>query len=104
MSSREMRAGCVEMTVAMLISGTVGWLVVSSQQTPLNVVFIRCVFGAATLFVICAFKGMLRKSLFSWRMLGLVALGSATIVGNWVLLFAAYSRASISMADRKSVV
>ena len=64
MSSREMRVGCVEMSVAMLISGTVGWLVVSSQQTPLNVVFIRCVFGAATLFVICAFKGMLRKNLF----------------------------------------
>lgn len=98
MSSREMRVGCVEMSVAMLISGTVGWLVVSSQQTPLNVVFIRCVFGAATLLVICALKGMLRKNLFSWRMLGLVALGSVTIVGNWVLLFAAYSRASISMA------
>ena len=98
MSSRETRIGCVEMSVAMLMSGTIGWLVVSSQQTPLNVVFIRCVFGAATLLAICALKGMLRRSLFTWRMLGLVALGSAAIVGNWVLLFAAYSRASISMA------
>jgi drug/metabolite transporter (DMT)-like permease len=98
MSSRETRIGCVEMSVAMLMSGTIGWLVVSSQQTPLNVVFIRCVFGAATLLAICALKGMLRRSLFTWRMLGLVALGSAAIVGNWALLFAAYSRASISMA------
>jgi drug/metabolite transporter (DMT)-like permease len=82
----------------MLMSGTIGWLVVSSGQTPFNVVFFRCVFGGATLLVVCAALGMLRRQLFSWRMLLLVGAGSVAIVGNWVLLFAAYSRASISMA------
>src|SRR6476469_4154531 len=97
-NARGHRRGAIEMTLAMLMSGTIGWLVVSSGQTPFNVVFFRCVFGGATLLVVCAALGMLRRQLFSWRMLLLVGAGSVAIVGNWVLLFAAYSRASISMA------
>ena len=103
MASNEMRGsatsrGAAEMTVAMLMSGTIGWLVVSSQQSAFNVVFFRCVFGGATLALVCAALGLFRRDLFSWRMLGLAALGGVAIVVNWVLLFAAYSRASISMA------
>jgi len=84
--------------MAMLMSGTIGWLVVSSQQGPFNVVFFRCIFGGATLALVCAVLGLFRRQLFSWKMLGLALLGGAAIVVNWVLLFAAYSRASISMA------
>jgi drug/metabolite transporter (DMT)-like permease len=80
------------------MSGTIGWLVVSSQQSPFNVVFFRCIFGAATLALVCGVLGLFRRKLFSWKMLGLALLGGAAIVINWVLLFAAYSRASISMA------
>jgi drug/metabolite transporter (DMT)-like permease len=97
-NARERRRGALEMSLAMLMSGTIGWLVVSSGQTPLNVVFFRCVFGGAILFAVCAMLGFLNRRYFSWRTLGLVALGSVAIVGNWLLLFAAYSRASISMA------
>lgn len=98
MHTSETRRGAIEMITAMLMSGTIGWLVVSSGQTPMNVVFFRCVFGGATLLAVCAALGMLRRHYFSPRMLALVALGSVAIVGNWLLLFAAYSRASISMA------
>jgi drug/metabolite transporter (DMT)-like permease len=98
MASGEIRHGAAEMTVAMLMSGAIGWLVVSSRQSSENVVFFRCVFGSATLAIVCAALGLFRRALFSWRMLGLTALGSAAIVANWILLFAAYSRASISMA------
>jgi drug/metabolite transporter (DMT)-like permease len=86
------------MSIAMLMSGTIGWLVVSSQQSPFNVVFFRCIFGGATLALVCAVLGLFRRKLFSWKMFGLALLGGAAIVVNWVLLFAAYSRASISMA------
>jgi drug/metabolite transporter (DMT)-like permease len=82
----------------MMMSGTIGWLVVSSQQPSQNVVFFRCLFGGVALALACAALGLLQRSLFSWRMIGLATLGSAAIVVNWVLLFAAYSRASISMA------
>jgi drug/metabolite transporter (DMT)-like permease len=98
MATNEVKRGAAEMSVAMLMSGTIGWLVVSSQQSAFNVVFFRCVFGGATLMLVCAALGLFRRSLFSRRTLGLAALGGAAIVGNWVLLFAAYSRASISMA------
>jgi drug/metabolite transporter (DMT)-like permease len=98
MNTNETRRGAIEMSLAMLMSGTIGWLVVSSGQTPFNVVFFRCVFGGATLLAVCAVLGMLRRQFFSWRMLMLVALSGIAIVGNWLLLFAAYSRASISLA------
>ncbi|MGF6858534.1 DMT family transporter [Paraburkholderia sp. CI3] len=97
-SPSDIRRGAAEMSIAMLMSGTIGWLVVSSQQSPFNVVFFRCIFGGATLALVCAVLGLFRRELFSWKMLGLALLGGAAIVVNWVLLFAAYSRASISMA------
>ncbi|TDV18540.1 DMT family transporter [Paraburkholderia caballeronis] len=98
MASSDIRRGAAEMAAAMLMSGTIGWLVVASQQAPLNIAFLRCVLGGATLAVVCAALGMLRRSRLSLRVVTLAALGGAAIVANWVLLFAAYSRASISMA------
>ncbi|WP_133649930.1 DMT family transporter [Paraburkholderia flava] len=98
MATSEIRRGAVEMSVAMLMSGTIGWLVVSSQQPVSNVVFFRCLFGAATMALVCGALGLFRRRLFSWRMAGLAALASGAIIANWALLFAAYSRASISMA------
>lgn len=92
------RRGAIEMTTAMLMSGTIGWLVVTSGQSPLNVVFVRCVLGAATLALICAWLRLIRRDALSWPVVGWAAAGGAAIVANWVLLFAAYSRASISMA------
>lgn len=39
-----LRRGSLEMTAAMLISGTIGWFVLVSGQPVLDVVFWRCVF------------------------------------------------------------
>jgi drug/metabolite transporter (DMT)-like permease len=89
--------GSVEMTSAMAISGTIGWFVLMSKQPVLDVVFWRCAFGALTLLLICAALGLLRGHL-NRRVLTLAAIGGAAIVINWLLLFASYSRASISIA------
>jgi len=94
----EIRRGAAEMIVAMLMSGTIGWLVVASRQAPINIAFLRCVLGGATLTLVCAALGLLRRKHMAPRRLALAVLGGAAIVANWVLLFAAYSRASISMA------
>ncbi|TDG05550.1 DMT family transporter [Paraburkholderia guartelaensis] len=94
----EIRRGAAEMVVAMLMSGTIGWLVVASRQAPINIAFLRCVLGGATLTLVCAALGLLRRKHLPLRTLALAVLGGAAIVANWVLLFAAYSRASISMA------
>jgi len=92
-----LRRGSLEMTGAMLISGTIGWFVLVSGQPVLDVVFWRCVFGAATLLLICAVFGFLRPGLLSRTTFLLAVLSGVAIVGNWVLLFASYSRASIAI-------
>lgn len=86
-----------EMTLAMALLGTIGWFVVESRLSAMAVVFWRCAFGAATLLTICAAFGVLRGH-FSKRTFGLAVLGGLAMVANWVLLFGAFPRASISMA------
>jgi len=92
-----LRRGSLEMIGAMLISGTIGWFVLVSGQPVLDVVFWRCVFGAVTLLLICAAMGFLRPGLLSRATFLLAVLSGVAIVGNWVLLFASYSRASIAI-------
>ncbi|MES0198743.1 DMT family transporter [Mesorhizobium sp. M0011] len=89
--------GTVEMSAAMAILGTIGWFVVLSGQPIMDVVFWRCAFGALTLLIICTALGLLRNRL-SLRIIGIAALGGVAIVVNWLLLFSAFSRASISIA------
>lgn len=92
------RRGTVEMIAAMTLSGTIGWFVVRSGQPVIDVVFWRCVFGTATMLAICATMGLLRRDVMTPRQFALAALGGAAIVANWLLLFAAFPRASISIA------
>ncbi|MGP0012012.1 DMT family transporter [Pseudomonas sp.] len=89
--------GSLEMVAAMLISGTIGWFVLVSGQPVLDVVFWRCLFGALTLLVICAVMGFLRPGILTRTTFLLAVLSGVAIVGNWVLLFASYSRASIAI-------
>ena len=92
-----LRRGSLEMVAAMLISGTIGWFVLVSGQPVLEVVFWRCVFGAGTLLVICAALGFLKPGVISGTAVLLAIASGVAIVGNWVLLFASYSRASIAI-------
>jgi drug/metabolite transporter (DMT)-like permease len=94
----DIRSGTAQMTAAMLISGTIGWFVVMSGQPVSGVVFWRCLFGAITLLVVCASLGLLRPGVISLKALVVAILGGVAIVLNWLLLFASYSHASISIA------
>ncbi len=92
------RRGSWEMVAAMLISGTIGWFVLVSGVSVIEVVFWRCVIGGLTLLLVCAVLGYLRLDLLSWARLGLAMLSGVAIVGNWLLLFESYSRASIAIS------
>jgi len=94
----EIRAGTTQMTAAMLISGTIGWFVVMSGQPVSGVVFWRCLFGAISLLAVCAVMGLLRPGVISLKSAGIAVLGGVAIVLNWLLLFASYGHASISIA------
>lgn len=95
---KDQTRGALQMTAAMTISGTIGWFVIVSGQPVVDVVFWRCAVGAITLALVCAAKNLLRRDAITPRQAALAALGGIAIVGNWLLLFAAYPRASISIA------
>jgi drug/metabolite transporter (DMT)-like permease len=91
------KTGVVQMTLAMMLSGTIGVFVTESHQSPFNVVFFRCVIGALCLAAFCFAKGYFKRSYFTPRVLGLIALGGVCIVFNWVFLFKSYRLTSISL-------
>jgi drug/metabolite transporter (DMT)-like permease len=90
--------GVVEMATAMIISGTVGWFVLETRMPAVSIVFWRCAFGAVAMLLACAGLGLLRRDAINARQAGLAALGGLALTANWVLLFAAYSHASIAVA------
>ncbi|MDK4774422.1 EamA family transporter, partial [Serratia nevei] len=55
----EIKRGSLEMTAAMLISGSIGWFVLMSGQPVVNVVFWRCAVGALVLLAVCGALGQL---------------------------------------------
>lgn len=88
----------MEMTTAMVISGTVGWFVLETRMPAASVVFWRCAFGAVAMLLACACLGLLRRDVLNARQAGMAALGGVALIANWSLLFAAYSHASIAVA------
>lgn len=92
------RRGALEMAAAMVISGTIGWMVLASGRPVAEVVFWRCLLGAATLLPVCAWLGQLRWPPMRGRQWALAVAGGVALVANWLLLFAAYARTSISVA------
>ncbi|MFE7116944.1 DMT family transporter [Streptomyces sp. NPDC057654] len=90
--------GAIQLTAAMLLSGTLGVFVVQSGASPFNVVFFRCVFGAVFLGLYCLIRGLFKNHGFTPKKLGLAALGGVFIVFNWAFLFESYQATSISVA------
>jgi len=86
------------MVGAMLISGTIGWFVLVSGMPIIEVVFWRCVIGGLTLLLVCWWLGYLRGGWLSYPILGWAMLSGVAIVGNWLLLFASYAKASIAIS------
>ncbi|MFE4591911.1 DMT family transporter [Streptomyces laurentii] len=90
--------GTIELTLAMVLSGTLGVFVVESGASPFTVVFFRCVFGAVALGAYSLARGFFTGHGLTRRTFGLAALGGVFIVFNWVFLFEAYEATSISFA------
>lgn len=94
---KDRQRGILEMVAAMLISGSIGWFVLLAGRPIFEVVFWRCLIGAAALGLLCFALGLVRQRL-SKRQIALAILGGVAIVTNWLLLFAAYEHASIAVA------
>lgn len=92
----ERTSGILEMTFAMSLIGTLGIFVVFSGQSPINVAFWRCLFGAIGLTVICLIKGAFAYKL-SLKQVLFAVLGGLALTTNWAMLFSAIGHASISL-------
>ena len=93
----QLTRGVWQMSLAMIISGSIGAFVLLSGLPVADVVFWRCLIGALTLlvFIVLSRQPFSRLTRFT---LALAVIGGAALVVNWLLLFAAYSRISIGMA------
>ncbi|MEV6243660.1 DMT family transporter [Lentzea sp. NPDC051838] len=92
------KKGVVELTIAMVLSGTIGVFVFESGAQPFTVAFWRCVFGAVALGLYCWIRGFLSDTRFTRKTFLLALLGGVFLVYNWAFLFSAYSKTSISLA------
>ncbi|MBT1726418.1 DMT family transporter [Enterobacter quasimori] len=94
---RDLQKGVGQMSLAMLISGSIGAFVLLSGLPVTEVVFWRCVIGAVTLYM---FIRLSRKpfSPLTRTTLLLAIFGGIALVVNWLLLFAAYERISIGLS------
>ncbi|HEJ8620109.1 DMT family transporter [Klebsiella michiganensis] len=94
---RDLHKGVWQMSLAMLISGSIGAFVLLSGLPVTEVVFWRCLIGAIALLI---FIRMSRKpfSPLTRITLLLAILGGIALVVNWLLLFAAYERISIGLS------
>jgi drug/metabolite transporter (DMT)-like permease len=90
--------GTLEMVIAMVLSGTIGYFVLSSGQSFWNVVFFRCLIGAISLGFIMAITRTLTFSVLTKHTILLIVLGGFALVGNWVLLFASFEHIPFSIA------
>jgi drug/metabolite transporter (DMT)-like permease len=91
-------SGTVELSAAMVISGSIGLFVTESGQSPYNVVLVRCALGAALLWIYCGARGYVRRVYFEPRtLLPLLASGSC-IIFNWVLFFKSFAFTSIGLS------
>ena len=94
---RDLHKGVWQMSLAMLISGSIGAFVLLSGLPVTEVVFWRCLIGAIALFIFIRvsqkpFSPLTRTTLL------LAILGGVALVVNWLLLFAAYERISIGLS------
>ncbi len=88
----------IEMVIAMILSGTIGYFVIDSGQSFWNVVFFRCLIASITVGAYAYFKGLFPRSLTQKTTLALIVVGGITLVANWVLLFASFIHISFSIA------
>lgn len=95
------RAGAVLLTLGMIMSGTIGYLVVESDAAPAVVVFWRCVIGAVGLLAVTCLRTDTRRELLKvlTARAGLaVAASGALLVLNWILIFTAYDYLPIGVS------
>ena len=91
------RIGQLYMAFAMAISGTIGYFVLLSEQSPFNVVWFRCAIGSVGLAAYCGYRGYLGSFRLDRQQFIKLFFGALTLIANWCFLFTAYRMTSIGI-------
>lgn len=97
MNTTEKQSGTIQLTIAMVLSGTIGYFVIESGQSPINVVFARCLVGSLCLVIYCLYARLFTTTYLTIRNIGLMIIVGLSVVLNWLALFSSYQYASIGV-------
>lgn len=86
------------MTIAMLISGTIGITLLWTGQKLTDVIFFRCLLGAMVIGGICWARGLFAQIPLTRVFWVATLIGGIALCVNWLLLFSAYGKTSIGIA------
>ena len=90
--------GMIKMATAMVLSGTLGFFVLETEQPAHQVVFYRCLLGMIFIGIMAVIFRLFPFSALTWKSFILCILCRFAIVANWILLFSAYKYSTISIA------
>lgn len=80
MNMTDKQYGTIQLSVAMILSGTIGYFVIESGQSPINVVFARCVIGSIFLVIYCFYARLFNISYLTAKNIGLMIIVGLSIV------------------------
>lgn len=95
---REARVGGLQYATTMVLSGTIGVVVVFAEQSSFNVVFFRCLIASGVLFLLCLFTGRFQQDFFRPAPLLATLIAGGALVVNWALLFKSFDFVPIGVA------
>lgn len=84
--------------IAMLLLGTLGVFVEEARLDSVTIVYFRCLFGAISLGLYCAWKGFFVRANFRRKNVWLAIASGVLMVSQWVVFFEAILRIGISVA------
>jgi len=96
--SKDQGMGTIQLSAAMLISGTIGAFVLASGQSATNSVFFRCLIGGLVLLAYILVKNIHKKANLNKENLPLIIIIGFSIVINWVSLFKSYEYIPIGLS------
>ncbi|MBN9236719.1 MULTISPECIES: DMT family transporter [Phyllobacteriaceae] len=91
------RFPALNLSVAMMIAGTVGAFVTEAGLDPITTVFWRCAFGTVFLGAWCLLRGYLPDPGLSPARLARAALCGVCMVLSWTAFFAGFAKTSIAV-------
>lgn len=94
----EQTRGLVDMTIAMLICGTIGFTLLLTEQKLTDIIFFRCLFASLIIGSICWSRDLFSKTQFTRVFWVATMLSGIALLINWLLLFSSYRMIPIGIA------